>query len=229
MVGKRWKLSSCIAISALELNLRRLCEHHDTAEFCGCYSHTLGETMTMPELPNRTPMQPAAKVADSEGGTSADETTAASRKPAKTTVLAAAAGLVAGVLLGVSGTLIAGSIAGANVSATAPPAATATATATVAPTGILKNAVTTCHLPNDEDAKLGDNDTSLTLNGSGKREFMIGLPISLMDCILDSAQTPEYVRSQMGNTRALDGTQHGTWGASARAGPTTRTAGWMWC
>jgi len=153
-------------------------------------------------------MQPAAP----GGSTAKDLPPASSRKPTGKTVLAAAAGLVAGVILGVAGTLAAGSMAGSNA-----PAATAAdtkATATAAPTGVLKNAVTSCGLPHDDDAKLGDNDTSLTLNGKGEKDFatLNGLPSSLMDCILGAAKTPDYVRSQMGDTRALDGTQHATWG-----------------
>jgi hypothetical protein len=166
--------------------------------------------MTMPELPNRTPMQPAAQVVDSDGGPPSHETAATSRKPAKKTVLAAAAGLVAGVVLGVSGTLIAGSIAGANVQANASPSASATAT--TAAIRVLKNAATNCGVPHDDDARLGDNDTSLTLNGAGKKDLLTGLPASIMDCILKAVRTPDYVRSQMGDTRALDGTQHATWG-----------------
>lgn len=152
----------------------------------------------MPELPDRAPSQPAVF-----------------RKPVRKTTLAAAAGLAVGIILGVSGTLIAGSISGAKAPAAAAAAQTeTTAAAVAAPTSVLKDAVSTCHLKNNPDARLGDNDTSLTLNGAGKADFatLQGLTDSLMSCLLDAAKTPDYVHAQMEQTRALDGTQHGTWG-----------------
>lgn len=33
-----------------------------------------------------------------------------------------------------------------------------------------------------------------------------------MRCILAQVKTPDYVIAQMDRTRALDGTQHGSWG-----------------
>ncbi|MGN7149279.1 hypothetical protein ACTHQ6_09845 [Arthrobacter sp. SAFR-179] len=95
--------------------------------------------------------------------------------------------------------------------ATAAAESSATPITTVAAAYILKEAATHCGVPHDADAKLGDNDTSLTLNGKGKEDLLTGLPDSMFDCILKAAKTPDYVRSQMGSTRALDGTQHASW------------------
>lgn len=170
----------------------------------------------MPELPDRAPTQQAAPFSPSEGAVPGYAQPAVSRKPARKTTLAAAAGLVAGIILGVSGALVAVSIAGAKAP-TAPAASQteATAAAVAAPTSVLKDAVSTCRLKNNPDARLGDNDTSLTLNGAGKEDFatLKGLPDSLLSCLLDAAKTPDYVHAQMEQTRALDGTQRGTWGS----------------
>lgn len=166
----------------------------------------------MPELPDRAPMQPAEPFSPSEGAVPGDPLPAVSRKPARKTTLAAAAGLVAGIILGTSGTLVVGSVAGGKASAAATPTEAAAA-AVAAPTKVLKDAVSTCHLEKNPDAMLGDNDTSLTINGAGDKDFatLNGLPESLVNCLLDATKTPDYVRAQMGKTRALDGTQHGTW------------------
>jgi hypothetical protein len=125
--------------------------------------------------------------------------------------MAAAAGLLAGVVLGASGTLVvAGSVSGASASAAGTPSNTPSAT--VAAAHVLKDAASKCGVPHDDDAKLGDNDTSLTLNGQGKKDLLTGLPDGIFDCILKAAKTPDFVRSQMSSTRALDGTQRATWG-----------------
>jgi hypothetical protein len=155
--------------------------------------------MTTPELPGREPTQPFAPLRPEQGASPVHSAPATTRKPARKTIRAAAVGFTVGVVLGVAGTVIASSVAGANAF-----------TGTEKP-GTLKYATTSCALSNNLGAKLGDNDTSLSLNGKGSKDTS-GLSAMEFDCAIDTIKVPDYVRAQMEKTRALDGTQRETWG-----------------
>jgi hypothetical protein len=163
----------------------------------------------MPEMPDRAPKPPAAPAGAYEEAAFGLTPPPTPRRPDRKTVFAAAAGLVAGLVLGVAGTLIAGSAAGAKDSSASAPTS-APASATEAPVSALKNAAKTCVVM-PPDATLGDGDKSLSLDSHGKEQFG-GLSETDLRCVLDAVKTPDYVRSQMSQTRALDGTQHGSWG-----------------
>lgn len=124
-----------------------------------------------------------------------------SRKP----TLFGAIGLVIGLLLGVIGTL---SVNGIVQAASAASAAEAEANKPKP----LAEAVNKCNLSSQTiSAKLGDDGHTLSLDGKGK-EDLNGLAWIDIECALEAVNVPDYVREQMGSTRALDGTQRESWG-----------------
>lgn len=63
--------------------------------------------------------------------------------------------------------------------------------------------------PTAVSAKLGDEGSSLMLDGSGKDKA--GLTTERIACILTNIGTPDHVISRMDSTRALDGMQDAEW------------------
>lgn len=127
------------------------------------------------------------------------------RKPLNKIVPAASAGLVVGIMLGIAGTLIAtAAVAGAQ--------AEAQAKAEAEKPRPLKAAVDSCRLGGSKNATLGDNGASLELDGMGKKGIS-GMTSKDRDCVLNAVNVPDFVRSRMENTRALDGTQRESWGS----------------
>lgn len=67
-------------------------------------------------------------------------------------------------------------------------------------------------VPGDQDARLGDGDRTLTLNTRGSDDPS-GLKVDRTFCILEKLQVSDAVKSQMENTRAIDGRQSAEWGS----------------
>lgn len=113
-------------------------------------------------------------------------------------------GLVVGLLLGVIGTVsVNGMVQAAN--------AAAAAEAEANKPKPLADAVNKCKLSGKAiSAKLGDDGHTLSLDGQGKDDAN-GLAWSDIECALKAVNVPDYVREQMGSTRALDGTQRESW------------------
>lgn len=125
------------------------------------------------------------------------------RKPLNRTLIIAAASFVIGAMVGVAGAAITTSMVNnAN--------AQAAAKAVADRPHPLKDAFKSCGLNPSEDAKLGDNDTSLSLHSQGT-EDRTGLSMTTINCVLSAIKTPDYVRAEMDKTRALDGTQRESW------------------
>ncbi|MFI6575204.1 hypothetical protein ACIBFB_05340 [Nocardiopsis sp. NPDC050513] len=74
----------------------------------------------------------------------------------------------------------------------------------------LESAVADCGLDEAPGAVLGDDGHSLRLDGRGE-EDQIGLDFADIQCVLDELDTPDYVMNRILQTRALDGTQAGSW------------------
>ncbi|MFF2244273.1 hypothetical protein ACFVTM_08860 [Arthrobacter sp. NPDC058130] len=150
--------------------------------------------MTLPEMPNHAPTQAAA---------------ATDRKPVSKTLMIAGAGFLVGAMLGVAGTAI--SISAIN-DANAKAAAKAEADAQAAASKIrpLKEAAAGCDIIGETGAKLGDGDHSLALDSKGNEDYA-GLPMEKIDCVLNNLHVPDFIRAEMGKTRALDGTQRESW------------------
>lgn len=178
--------------------------------------------MTTPELPNHSPrqqsngegpqgvaVQPQLSLAEEQASAPASVVPEApERKPLNKTLLIAAASFVLGAMLGVAGTaLVTSAIAEANTKSEAAAAAKAEAEKPRP----LKNAATDCAITKSKGAKLGDNETSLSLDGMGNKDSY-GLSMTAINCVLDSVKVPDFVRAQMDKTRALDGTQRESWG-----------------
>lgn len=134
--------------------------------------------------------------------------TLAGRKPLNKTLLVAVASFIVGALLGVAGT--AATINSVN-DANAKAASEAAAKAEADKPRVLKSAASSCGITNSDGAKLGDNDTSLSLDGKGDEDYT-GLSMTSINCVMDAIKVPDYVRAQMNKTRALDGTQRESWG-----------------
>lgn len=186
-------------------------------------NHQKGDTLTTPDLPNHQPATeaseptaaPAADAHAAPGATQpvtnpaeAPGVPAAPRKPLNKTLLVGAASFVIGALLGVAGT--AATINTINDS-NAKAAAEAAAKAEASKPHVLKAAATKCGITTKTGASLGDNDTSLALDGKGD-EDSYGLSMTDITCVMDAIKVPDYVRAEMNKTRALDGTQRESWG-----------------
>lgn len=79
----------------------------------------------------------------------------------------------------------------------------------------LSAAYKTCGLDKAEigassGATLEDGGATLVLDGKGEKD-LIGLSVTQIACALTAVKTPQSVISNMGETRALDGTQTATW------------------
>jgi len=198
--------------------------------------HQKGDTLTTPDLPNHQPATeaseptPAAAQAPTpETATTPTTETAAApvghqpvtastetpnvpaqpaRKPLNKTLLIGAASFVIGALLGIAGT--AATINTINDS-NAKAAAEAAAKAEADKPHVLKAAATKCGITTKTGASLGDNDTSLALDGKGD-EDSYGLSMTDITCVMDAIKVPDYIRAEMNKTRALDGTQRESWG-----------------
>lgn len=126
------------------------------------------------------------------------------RKPLPKTMMFGAAGLILGILLGIAGTV---TVTSALNTASAKAAAEAEANKPRP----LPEALTKCKLTAKKTvAKLGDDGHSLSLDGVGEEDAS-GLPMADIDCVLEAVDMPDSIRDQMGNTRALDGTQRDNW------------------
>jgi hypothetical protein len=150
--------------------------------------------MTMPEIPNYAPTSTPP---------------VATRKPVNKALLVAGASFVIGAMLGIAGTAI--TISAVNDS-NAKAAAKAEAAAQAAASKIrpLKEAAGGCDIIGEPGAKLGDGDHSLSLDGQGEKDYS-GLPMQKIDCVLNNIHVPDFIRAEMGKTRALDGTQRESW------------------
>ncbi|MFJ4171671.1 hypothetical protein ACIPY3_19380 [Paenarthrobacter sp. NPDC089714] len=115
-----------------------------------------------------------------------------------------AVGLLVGLLLGILGTVAVTGLAQAAEAAAA-------ADAEAKKPRPLPAAVNTCKLSGKSTyAKLGDEGRTLSLDGEGE-EDVDGLAWTDIQCVLKAVNVPDYVRDQMGSTRALDGTQRESW------------------
>lgn len=150
--------------------------------------------MTMPEMPNHAPAQALP---------------AADRKPANRTLLIAGASFLLGAILGIAGTAITTSVINdANTKTKA--SAEAAAQAAASKIRPLKEAAGGCDIIGEPGTKLGDGDRSLSLDGQGEKDYS-GLPMQKIDCVLNNIHVPDFIRAEMGKTRALDGTQRESW------------------
>jgi hypothetical protein len=134
-------------------------------------------------------------------------TTVKQRKPLTKTTAVAIASFVLGAIVGITGTAITTS---AVNDANAKAAVAAAAKAEAEKPRPLKAAFTSCKLSSSNGAKLGDGESSLSLDGKGKDDYH-GAPMSDIDCALEAINVPDFVRAQMDKTRALDGVQTETW------------------
>jgi len=73
----------------------------------------------------------------------------------------------------------------------------------------IKAAVKSCGLTHSDFATLGDKGTTLTLDGSGEESD--GLPFTKEQCVFKKLHITDAVTEEMGQTRALDGRQTGSW------------------
>ncbi|WP_283559449.1 hypothetical protein [Paenarthrobacter sp. PH39-S1] len=71
-------------------------------------------------------------------------------------------------------------------------------------------AVQSCGVKSATGISIMDTGKSLEIQTAGKGKS--GLAISDMGCVLRELKTPQSVIAKMDSTRALDGTQSGTWG-----------------
>lgn len=92
-----------------------------------------------------------------------------------------------------------------TVTATAPP----TSASPTGPTG-LEKAFGSCFPDSKTGVELGDGGTSLTVDTRGEKELS-GPETSDILCVLNVLDAPDYVRSQIEQTRALDGRQTAQW------------------
>ncbi|WP_125615954.1 hypothetical protein [Specibacter cremeus] len=106
-------------------------------------------------------------------------------------------GLLAGLLLGQIGGGGASEAAEAATSSTAPVSHPIVA------------AVTACDLDTAAGVTVMDGGKSLEVHTSGKKKS--GADASALACVLRELGTPQGVIARMDSTRALDGTQTGTW------------------
>jgi hypothetical protein len=60
-------------------------------------------------------------------------------------------------------------------------------------------------------AQLGDGGSSLILDGPGEESSTFEDSLTFTNCILDSLETPDYVRSKMESTTSLMGNQEAEW------------------
>lgn len=119
-------------------------------------------------------------------------------------LLFGAVGLLVGILLGILGTVTVNGLTQAAQAAAA-------ADAEAKKPRPLPAAVNTCKLSSKPSyAKLGDDGRTLSLDGKGEKDSN-GLAWSDIECVLKAVNVPDYVRDQMGSTRALDGTQRESW------------------
>ncbi len=72
----------------------------------------------------------------------------------------------------------------------------------------LQVAVEKCGTPNG--MTVGDAGGSLTIDGKGEDDALGAVP-STMRCVLQGIGIPDYVTSEMQETRALDGRQEASW------------------
>lgn len=128
------------------------------------------------------------------------------KKPLQKAVLFGGAGLILGIFLGIIGTTtVTAAVNNAN--------AKAAAEAEANKPRPLPEAVAKCKLTSDgTTAKLGDDGHSLSLDNKGKDDYA-GLTMAQIDCVLEALNMPDSIYDQMGNTRALDGTQRDSWDA----------------
>ncbi|MET1086814.1 MAG: hypothetical protein ABWY04_06800 [Arthrobacter sp.] len=120
------------------------------------------------------------------------------RKPLSKQLMFGVAGLILGILLGIAGTAtVNAAVADANTKAAAEAEANKPRP--------IPEAVNKCSLVSDTAAKVGDNGHSLSLDGSGKKDYS-GLSMTKINCVLTALNVPDSIVDQMGTTRALDGT-----------------------
>jgi hypothetical protein len=121
---------------------------------------------------------------------------------ARPAVIAAIVGaFVIGAVLGVAGADISSA-----VSAAAKPKPAA-----FSPKAAIDKALTGCSMTQVADGVgVSDGGKTLTIDGEGNDGG--GLAIDKEFCLLKSLKMPDSIRQDMGQTRALDGAQSGSWG-----------------
>ena len=84
---------------------------------------------------------------------------------------------------------------------------------------VMSSAFTSCasQFGSGDSLTTGDAGQTLVVDGSPQ-----GADIASIECVLGALDTPQYVIAQMNETRALDGTQRGSWTAQGA----TITASW---
>lgn len=142
----------------------------------------------MPEMPNYAPTSTPP---------------VATRKPANKALLIAGASFVIGTMLGIAGTAF-------TISAVNDANDKAAAQAEASKPRPLKEAAGGCGIVGETGADLGDGDHSLSLDGKGEKDYS-GLSMQNIDCVLNNIHVPDFIRAEMGKTRALDGTQRESW------------------
>lgn len=115
-----------------------------------------------------------------------------------------AAGLVIGVLLGVS---ISATVITAQQEAADEAAADA---AEAAKSELFADAARRCGLTNV--VEIVDNGKTMIVDGEGEDSGTGDVSFTDLDCIISAVGTPESVRELMYSTRSLDGRQSGEWG-----------------
>lgn len=110
--------------------------------------------------------------------------------------------------------LIVVALAGCGSSSQVESSPAATTSPTQSPTAtvtILEMAAGRCGLSPLHGATIGDAGRTLTIDGLGE-EDADGVDIDGIRCLLDVTEASDAVRSEIQQTRALDGRQQGTWG-----------------
>lgn len=107
-------------------------------------------------------------------------------------------GLVGGLFLGVLGN----SFGGSTASNSASPSASSNART-------ISAAVSLCELNNAKGISIMDGGKSLEIKTAGK--LSTGVSTADLACVLGDLNTPQSIIARMDSTRALDGTQNGTW------------------
>lgn len=109
-----------------------------------------------------------------------------------------AAGLAGGFLLGALGS----SVGGSPASSSASPSASSN-------TRPISAAVSLCSLYNAKGVSVMDGGKSLEIKTAGK--LSTGVSTTDLACVFGDLKTPQSIIARMESTRALDGTQNGTW------------------
>lgn len=75
---------------------------------------------------------------------------------------------------------------------------------------VLADSLSSCQVPESDDAALGDGGTSLSLESEGEDDFS-GLGDEDLFCVLNELKIPDRVEQDMFNTTSMDGRREASW------------------